>query len=125
LAFAVFDYTTGNIAVWEITQSSIQKELQALEKDPDWGSLLDYDLEIERTGHDMMSTKYRVTPKPKQQASEEIVKLVADNGLPYLEALYDGQNPFSAIRPEDLEEVSDEDAEKIAAVIETGEVKKK
>lgn len=93
LAFSVFNQDLNCIQIWEVTQTSIQKELKALESDKDWGSLKDYDLEVERTGTEKNTTKYRVTPKPKAELSKEAQKIVKD-GLPVLEALFKGENPF-------------------------------
>jgi len=94
VVFVIYNYEFSKIQIWEITQSSIQQELVKLEKDKDWGSLLSYDIEIERTGSDKNTTRYRVTPKPKSEPSKEIEKAVKD-GLPALEALYVGADPFS------------------------------
>lgn len=94
LAMPVWNYAENKIQIWEVTQASIQKELKAYDRDPDWGSLTDYDIEVERTGLDKMTTKYRVSTKPKSVLSKEIVKAV-EAGLPVLAALYVNQDPFT------------------------------
>lgn len=110
LAMPVWNYTEGKVQIWEVTQSSIQKELKAYDKDSDWGSLTDYDLEIERTGLDKMTTKYRVTAKPKSELSKDIKKAIED-GLPVLEALYVNADPFT-YNPDAIEEVDEEMVDK-------------
>ena len=104
LAFPVWNYEFSRVQIWEVTQATIQRELKAYEKDSEWGNLMDYDLSIERTGNDKNNTKYRVSPKPKSELSEEIVKQIV---LPNMDALYEGKDPFAN------EEVSTEEMEKI------------
>ena len=94
LAFAIYNYELSKIQVWEINQVSIQKELKALEVDSDWNNLMDFDLEIERTGQDKNTTRYRVTPKPKADPSTDVIEAVG-KGLPALAALYEGTDPFA------------------------------
>ena len=110
LAFAVYNYEIGKIQVLEITQASIQKELKAYEKDPEWGNLMDFDLEIERTGIDKNTTRYRVSPKPKADPSEEVIKAV-EEGLPVLEALFKSEDPFAWNK--DAENLSDKELDKV------------
>lgn len=98
LAFTVYNYEAKKIQVWEVNQVSIQKELKALEADPDWENLMDFDLEIERTGTDKNTTRYRVTPKPKGDLAVEVAEAVTANGLPVLEGLYEeGADPFTYV----------------------------
>ena len=102
LAFVVYNYELSKIQVWEVNQTSIQTELKALEKDSDWENLMDFDIEIERTGTDKNTTRYRVTPKPKSDLPAEVIDLVASKALPDLQALYEGADPFKA-NLEDIE----------------------
>lgn len=101
LTFPVWNYELSRIQVLEVTQATIQRELKALEKDADWGDLLTYDVEITREGTDMQNTKYRVSPKPKSELSKEIQETVKGSGLPVLEVLFDGGDPFSAEKVEE------------------------
>ena len=93
LAFPIWNYAEEKVQIMELAQSSLQKELKAYEKDTDWGDLTTYDLEIERTGNDKMSTRYRVSPKPKAPLAKEIDKAI--EALPNLDMLYSGEDPFS------------------------------
>jgi len=94
LALPVWNYTEQKVQIWEITQASIQKELKAYDKDKDWGSLLEYDIEVERVGTDKMSTKYRTSPKPKAPLEADVVE--ATKTLPNMELLFDGGDPFAS-----------------------------
>ena len=79
--------------------------LKALEKDADWQNLLDFDIEIERTGQDMQNTRYNVVPKPKSELSKDCEKAVKE-GLPVLDALYLGKDPFN-FNPDAVDEKVD------------------
>ena len=100
LAFPIWNYELGRVQIWEVTQATIQRELKAYEKDVDWGDLQSYDLEIERTGNDKNTTRYRVSPKPKAPLDKDIEEQIS---LPNLDALYRGADPFAT------EDISDED----------------
>lgn len=110
LAFPVWNYALGRVQVLEVAQPSIQRELIALEKDKDWGDLQTYDIEIDRTGVDKMTTRYRVTPKPVKELPLEVVAAV-EAGLPVLEALFESQDPFNynSNAPKGNEEVKESD----------------
>lgn len=103
LAFPVWNYPMKRIQVLELTIASLQKEMKDLDKDPDWGDLTEYDLEVTRTGTTRNDTRYSLTPKPKTELSPEVLKAIQKNGLPVLEALYDSEDPFKAVRKEDKE----------------------
>ena len=104
LAFPVWNYELGRVQVWEVTQATIQRELKAYEKDADWGNLQEYDLEITREGNDKNTTKYRVSPKPKNPLGKDLEEQIE---LPRMDALYKGADPFAT------EDVSEEEVEKI------------
>ena len=94
LAFTVWSYEAERVQIMEIGQASIQRELKALEKDKEWGDLQTFDIEIERTGTDKMSTRYRVSPKPQSELNEDVIKAV-EAGLPNLQALFKSEDPFA------------------------------
>lgn len=106
IAFPIWNYELNRVQIWEITQNSIQKELKAYEADKDWGSLLEYDLEIERTGNDKLNTRYRVSPKPKAPLDKDIESKI--EGLPVMDALYDGSDPFTAAVDENGKYIKEE-----------------
>ncbi len=115
LTFPIWNYETEQVQVWEITQSSIQKTLQSLDNDEDWGALTEYDLAIGRTGTDMNNTKYTVTPKPKSALPKKAQELVDAKALPVLDALFKGGDPFkfNPNAPDGSEDVSDEELDKV------------
>ncbi len=95
LAWPVWNYDQRQIQIFEITQVTIQRELIALERNKKWGDLQDFDIEIERTGNDKNTTKYAVRPEPKTELEDETVQAVAERGLPVLDALFEGADPFN------------------------------
>lgn len=60
----VWDYKAKRVKVFEITQATIQRELKKYAKDPDWGTPLNYDVEIIRYNA-QGKVAYSVSPKPK------------------------------------------------------------
>lgn len=92
-AFIVWNYSVQEIQILELTQASIQKSIQALSKDDEWGPPFYYDLKITKKGKDL-DTEYSVTPSPKKDLSDEIKKSALDKPA-YLDALYEGADPWS------------------------------
>ena len=92
-AMVVFDYGEQQIKVLEITQLSIQKPIEHLAKDSEWGNPCDYDLKVTKKGQEK-ATEYTVTPSPKKPVSDEI-KAAAKAKPVNLEALYKGEDPFT------------------------------
>lgn len=91
-AMKVYSYKEQKIQILEITQATIQKPLRALAKDEDWGSPLNYDIVVTKSGKDL-ETEYQVTPKPAKKLDEGI-QVMCDNVKVRLEALYEGKDPF-------------------------------
>jgi hypothetical protein len=91
-AFVVWNYAAQAVQVLEITQATVQKSIQDLSKDNEWGAPFFYDLKITRKGKDL-DTEYSVTPSPKKDLSEEIKKAALEKPA-YLEALYEGADPW-------------------------------
>ena len=113
LTFIVWNYDVERVQVWEVTQGSIQKELKRLDHDPDWGALTGYDIKVTRVGTDMNTTRYAVTPKPKSELGKEIEKVIKE-GLPVLDALFKGEDPFK-FNPNATEDVEDAELDKTLA----------
>ena len=67
----VYNYATEKVEVLNVTQRGIQSDLQNLSEDEDWGSFLNYDVVVTRTGEGM-ETRYGTMPKPVKPVSEEI-----------------------------------------------------
>ena len=93
-ACVVYNYTTGTIQIWEITQKSIQSQLKALIDGERWNPQ-DYDIVIWKTGQNM-ETKYFIstTPDWKKDLPVEITDLRANSRI-YLEALFVNEDPFT------------------------------
>ena len=92
-AFIVWNCNEQQIQILEITQSGIQQAIAALSKDPDWGAPFGYDIKVTRSGEGL-DTEYTVSPVPHKPRPDEAVE--ASNKRPiYLEALYDGADPFA------------------------------
>lgn len=91
-ALVVFDYNENAIKIWEVTQSTIQKAIEDLAKNEDWGSPHQYDIKITKKGQEKQ-TEYSVMPSPKKDLIAEIKQAAKDKPV-HLEALYDGKDPF-------------------------------
>ena len=61
-AMVVWNYASESLCILEVTQSSIQQTILAL-ANSDWGSPLEYDIEITKTG-EKLETKYTVLNLP-------------------------------------------------------------
>lgn len=91
-AMKVYNYKAEAVQILEITQSTVIGAITELSKDEDWGSPLEYDLKITRTGEGL-ETEYSVIAKPSKLLSEDV--LVASDAKPVnLEALFSNGNPF-------------------------------
>lgn len=60
-AFIVWNYATNSFQCRQVTQGSIREQIENYINDEDFGSPLNYDLKVKRTGKDL-ETKYSVTP---------------------------------------------------------------
>lgn len=92
-AMVVWNYVDESFQILQITQKSIQKSIKSLSADEDWGSPLNYDLVVTKTG-EKLDTEYEVKPKPAKPLADEITEAYKKTNI-NLEALYEGKNPFS------------------------------
>ena len=92
-AFKVWNYTTNQIEVWEISQASIRDILWGYWKDDEYGDLRQFPLKISRTGKGL-DTKYSVIAGQKRELEAEIAQASTDTPVNLL-ALFDGGNPFA------------------------------
>jgi hypothetical protein len=93
-AMPVWNYATKKIEILEITQKGLQNTLKALSKDEEWGSPLEYNISVIRTGKDL-GTTYELIPSPPKPLDKEIADKFKEAHI-NLEALFDGDDPFSA-----------------------------
>ncbi len=63
--------------IMEITQSSIQKEIQRLNKDEDWGNPMEYNININKVGTTKNDTEYSVTPKPRKELTDKVKEFLS------------------------------------------------
>lgn len=91
-AMPVYNYQTEQVEILNITQKGIQKAIQTLVADKDWGSPLNYDLVINKKGQ-KLETEYQVMPKPAKVLDEGIERAFRDMDIK-LDALYEGGDPF-------------------------------
>ena len=94
-AFPVWNYAAKRVQILEITQSTIQSDIEGLYNDEDWSDPKGYDISITRVGNDMQSTKYNTNPKPKSPIAPNIVEEY-DKKSPNMEALFTGNDPFKS-----------------------------
>lgn len=93
-AMPVWDYKGEQVKILEITQKGIQKDIQRLSEDPDWGNPTEYDLVITRVGQTLVDTKYNTIPKPAKPLDPGIKQLFEDMHID-ISALFRGGDPFS------------------------------
>lgn len=91
-AMIVWNYIKNEIQILEITQKSIQSVIQQLAKDDDWGNPSFYDIKVLKEG-DGMDTEYTINPVPHKPVLPEILQAFKNKPC-YLEALYQGADPF-------------------------------
>lgn len=91
-AFIVYNFQTKQIEILQIKQRSIMAGIQALTKNEDWGSPLDYNITVHREGSGL-DTVYTVTPSPKTELDVD----VSDIKNIDLTALYRGEDPFNPV----------------------------
>jgi hypothetical protein len=96
----VFNYETGNVQVWSVTQKTIMKELDDISQMEDYDKdLTSIDLIISKEIQANGIPKYSVRPVPKKKGSQEHITaawLEAQEAGFDLERLLTGGNPFKA-----------------------------
>jgi len=99
------------IAVWEITQKTIQDAIVTLSNNPDWGNPTKYNLSVSRKGESLPDTVYTVVPAPPIAPAPDEAKQAARDADIDLQKLFTGENPFGKV-PETLprsgEEIHDD-----------------
>tara|TARA_R110002110_G_scaffold183311_1_gene389942 strand:- start:116 stop:616 length:501 start_codon:yes stop_codon:yes gene_type:complete len=64
-------WSDGQVKILDITQKTVQRDLQNLDTNSEWGNLLGYDVIVTRSG-DGMDTTYTSTPCPKSTLEDEV-----------------------------------------------------
>ena len=101
-AMPVWNYQEERMQILEITQKGIQKSIRAMEKSEDWGSPLEYDILVTKTGQ-KLETEYQVMPKPPKKLDPGIQQLFKDMQI-NINALYEGKDPFAVDESVDPDE---------------------
>jgi len=92
-AMPVWNYKSKSVQILEITQKGIQRTLRALAKEKEWGSPINYDISVVRSGEGL-GTEYEVIPSPPKILPKEIKEKWEETVI-NLEALFDGDDPFA------------------------------
>lgn len=69
-AFIVWNYGASRLQVLEVTQATVQSNIQDLVTNPDWGNPSAYDITIVRKGQ-KLETEYSVQPSPHKPVPQE------------------------------------------------------
>ena len=91
-AMVVWNYEDEKTQILEITQKTIMKAIQRYASNPDWGTPLDYDITITRSGQ-KLNTEYALVASPKKDLSADVLSVIEENKV-NLEALFTGEDPF-------------------------------
>ena len=108
-AFVIWNYNANKIQIYEVTQKTIQGEIQAYTKNLRWGDPKLYDLTISRKGTTIEDTEYHVMANPPiEEITTEIENAYLEKPI-NLEAMFDDGDPFNknteTIIPEDEMEI--------------------
>lgn len=98
-AVAIWNYDEKSLQVWEITQGTIQTALTALITNADWGDPRQYDITVNRSGEGF-DTEYTVLPSPARPINPMTLSDFEKANI-NLPALFDGGNPFDAVRSDE------------------------
>lgn len=96
-SFPVYNYKAKRIQILNLTQSGIQKNIEAIVRNPKWGDPKEYDIVITRTktGTEKWDVEYYVQPDPKEKLEEGVEQLYKDMDIK-IEKLYTSGDPFEA-----------------------------
>lgn len=98
-AFVVWNYKAERFQILDVTQISIQREIDSLYRNEDWGEPFGYDITVTKTG-DNMETKYSVQPSPHKELKPEIKDAFSKLSI-NLDALWDNEDPFEEVKPKE------------------------
>ena len=90
-AMIVWNYNESKIQILELTQKTLQRGIESLVRNADWGSPYFYDISIKRSGT-KQETDYGIIAIPPKPLASGIRQAFEDKPI-YLPALYDGLDP--------------------------------
>ncbi len=79
-AFVVWDYADKKVKILELTQKTIQKEIDGLVNDADWGDPQGYDISIARTKKGER-VSYSVKSYPHKVITKEVKEALAESEI--------------------------------------------
>lgn len=98
VATIIWNYDAKKIQIWEITQSTVMKQLFALHRNPDWNEdVTSFDIQVSKeTAKGGNFTNYTLTGVPKSLGASlsKDVEKGFDETYVDLHALYRNENPF-------------------------------
>jgi hypothetical protein len=94
IASLVYDYSSADFKIMEITQKSLMDQLFKFVKDDDYGDPSGYDIKIGRTGEGL-DTQYTLVAAPPKSLTKEITTALEKLTV-NMEALFDGDDPFAS-----------------------------
>jgi len=105
-SFVVWNYGTKRFQILEVTQVTIQREIEALYINEDWGDPTKYDFSITRNGEGKDNTSYTVQPSPHKEIPKEVQDHYKSINI-NLGALFEGGDPFANVDTGEHEEAGD------------------
>ena len=91
-AMVVYNVNDNKIQILEITQKTIKRGIEALARNTKWGSPINYNIVITRSGEGRDS-EYQVNPEPKEELDKKIIEQCEKMDID-IEKLYTGEDPF-------------------------------
>lgn len=107
-AFAVWNYDAKAVQILELKQKTIRQAIEALSKNPKWGSPTGYDIVVNQVIENG-KTSYSVTPDPKEEIEEEILKIYNSTPLDLNALFSSSENEYGGDPFANNEQISDED----------------
>lgn len=105
-AMPIWNYKTKQVEILEITQKGIQEFILMQTQDEEWGSPVQYDLNVKRNGEGL-ETKYQCIAKMPKKLSEEVATAWVATPV-NLEALFSSEDPFASTTITAEEQVIDQ-----------------
>ncbi|MAF43035.1 MAG: hypothetical protein CMI54_02535 [Parcubacteria group bacterium] len=97
-AMVVWNYDFGCLQIMKLTQKTIMEAIVVFTKSKDYGTPLNYDIIVTRTGEGL-DTSYTVMPSIPKPVTDDISSAFLEAGI-QLEKLYTGENPFEKVAVE-------------------------
>jgi len=110
-AMVVWNYKDKAIQILEIKQKTVLEAIKGYIDNPKWGSPTEYDINVTKSGSGL-ETKYLIDHDPKEELDADIKQQYKEMKI-NINALFDGEDPFTTAPTEDLEtEIEKMDDEK-------------